>query len=259
MRLYGYARVSTDEQSDSIEVQQHRLNELVSQTPLEFGGLYVDVDVSAYKVFLKDRPQGKLLWDAVGQGDMVAVTAQDRLFRDPVDAILTFRSWRRLGVSIYDMGKGRVIESADDETMFQLLAVLSGAESRKQGERRRAINQNKKKRGEPYSCTLPWGWARKDGKYVPDMPERALGDQALLLRRQGVTYPGIALAWLKKGYRKKLRGGKAGWFHVSDVRSLCLAAAAGYPRISRGAWKCAATAAKLCAEVAGASQPASVA
>lgn len=261
MRLFCYARVSTDDQSDSIDVQQRRLKEFAGQADMEFGGLFVDENVSAYKVLLRDRPQGKLLWDAVGPQDMVAVTAQDRLFRDPVDAIMTFRTWRKLGISLYDMGKGRVIETVDDETMFQLLAVLSGCESRKTGERRRNINQCRRKAGEPYSFTRPWGWQRKkEGEstvYVPFQQERDMGAEAIAKRNAGLTYQDIALSWAKRGLQKPLKGGKKGWYHVPDARNLYLAALAGYPKLPRVTWKSADSVVRQCEEVFGATPIAS--
>ena len=84
MTLFGYARVSTNDQATSAECQAARLREFAAGKGLRLE-LYVDEDVSG-AMPLKARPAGKRLWDALTTGDTVAFTKVDRCFRSMADA-----------------------------------------------------------------------------------------------------------------------------------------------------------------------------
>tara|TARA_Y100001973_G_scaffold21127_1_gene31203 strand:- start:1322 stop:2014 length:693 start_codon:yes stop_codon:yes gene_type:complete len=208
---------------------------------MECGDLYVEEDVSAFSQELKKRPVGKRLWDAVNVGDVIVVTNQDRLFRDSLDALSSFRTWKKLDVSLFDMSKGRALDTDDDQTMFELMAVLSSSESRKQGRRRSDVNKTALKHGDCYSFTCPWGWNRyqDDGrfKYKKNEQERSLAKEALAMRKMGMSFPDIAYKWYKKGYQKQVRGGTLKYYTRQDVRSLCLALSKKFPKIPRATWK----------------------
>lgn len=245
MKLYCYARVSTDDQSDSIDTQKHRLTEFAKQASMEFGGLYADEGVSAYKNWLRDRPEGKKLWDAVAPGDVVAVVAQDRLFRDVADAAITFRTWNKIGIRIFDMQKGRYIDAGDDQTLFEIIAVLSNDFSRRNGRRVHAAFESRRKQGLPYSRTRPWGWLRKGNEYIPCPKERALGEEVIAMRKGEITYAGIACALAKRGTKKPVCQRGDGYYSLSDVYSLYRAAVNGYPRIAPALLKSAGYEEKL--------------
>lgn len=87
--LYLYARVSTDKQENSRDAQVARLNDWCKARDLSVDTEYVDEDVSAYSVLLRDRPQGKAMWDKLQAGDSVVVTKVDRAFRGLADCAVT--------------------------------------------------------------------------------------------------------------------------------------------------------------------------
>jgi DNA invertase Pin-like site-specific DNA recombinase len=59
-RLYGYVRVSTNDQDNSVQNQIARIQELAAKEGLPLEHVYVDEDVTA-RIPLKDRAQGGIL------------------------------------------------------------------------------------------------------------------------------------------------------------------------------------------------------
>jgi DNA invertase Pin-like site-specific DNA recombinase len=247
LKIHCYARVSTDDQSDSIEVQNQRLMEFVQQSGFEMGGMYPDEGVSAYKVWLRDRPFGKKLWDAVQPGDIVCVVAQDRLFRDVADAAICFRTWSKLGIRIFDMSKGRYIDSCDDQTLFEIIAVLANDFSRRNGQRVKAACAARRKAGKPYSRARPYGWVRAGDEYAPCQKERDLAERVRVMREKGrLSYLAIAYDLASKGIRKPVIQKGDGYYYVQDVMCLHRAAVTGYPKIPPNALRGADYEARLC-------------
>lgn len=230
--IYGYARVSTDEQSDSLDAQVHRIREWAAKQDIPFGGIYVDEDVSAYRVWLIDRPDGKKLCDILKTGDVVCITAQDRLFRSVADSALTYEKWKALGVRMFDLSKGRYIDSVDDETMFQLLAVIANDFSRRAGYRLKAVFDHKRRMGLPYSRLRPFGWVRDGDRYVPCDQERAVAERVVRMREAGKSWNQITLALYHENARKPFVYKGHGYYTKTDAVRLYVAARAGYPKMS---------------------------
>lgn len=231
--IYGYARVSTDDQSDSLDAQVHRIQEWAAKQDTPFGGIYVDEDVSAYRVWLVDRPEGKKLCDILMPGDVVCITAQDRLFRSVADSALTYEKWKNLGVKMYDLSKGRYIDSVDDETMFQLLAVIANDFSRRAGYRLKAVYEHRRSQGLPYHLLRPLGWVRKGDQYEPYQPERDLAERIVRMREKGMTYTAITVQLYRENVRKPVVRRGHGYYHQTDIFRLYRAAKAGYPKTPR--------------------------
>jgi DNA invertase Pin-like site-specific DNA recombinase len=258
--IYGYARVSTDEQSDSIAAQVAALERFIAQSGFDAGGVFADENVSGSGIWFRNRPQGKLVYDALAPGDILVVTVQDRLTRNLADWATMMEARRNIGWQLYILQAGRYIQSPEDEMVYGMLACVGAYEPRRTSARVKAVCEHRRKSGLPYGHSRPVGWQAKDGEYVPLPAERAIADEVVRLREAGVTFPGIALHLSKKGYKKPGRREKtAGWYQIADVRSLYLAAVAGYPKIPRSAWKVSATAEKLCEAVSGGPRPASAA
>ena len=232
--IYGYARVSTDEQSESITEQVERLQAFIATSGYESGGVFVDEGWSASKYWMRDRPEGKRLLDLLKAGDVIAYTVQDRLFRDLADQELTMRAWQQLGIRAYDMTKGRFAQTIEDQVQDNMEAVFAQYFSRKLGRRVKEAWAIRKQRGQPYSGMRPVGWVRKDGAYVPFPAERRLGDRALAMIDSGKSYEQVTLAFAKEGVTKPvLRKGSSGYYHYEDVYYLVRAARAGYPAIAK--------------------------
>jgi len=254
--LYGYARVSTDKQENSRDAQEIKLRAYAEQAQMEFGGVYVDEDQSANKIPFKHRKQGRVLWDALRPGDVVAFTKIDRVFRSMADAASTLATWKALGVGVRFLDMGIDVNTPAGELFFNQLAAFAQYESQMIGQRVREIAAHLTAAGRPVGSSRPFGWTKSDGQYIPCPQEREIGDLAHAMRQAGATYPAIALHLCRKEMRKpKNKKGVRGYYCVTDTRCLCRAAAAGYPKIpprcETGDW----TGALQNAEISDASEP----
>lgn len=256
MRVYGYARVSTDEQSDSIAAQKEALREFMEGCGFEWGDLFYDEDWSAFKYRLAERPDGKRLLDAVAPGDLVVIPTEDRLCRQWGDAGTVIETWTRIGVRLYVLSWGREVATISDQMMFGIKCVMNTMESKQTGARVRTVWNHRKKHGKPYSNARPLGWIKKDGEYIPHPKERALGDEVVKMRAADITFQGIALALAKRGVKKPVaRKGSSGYYSVSDVYTLHRAAVAGYPKLALVLLKSAGYAERLREAESNANQP----
>ena len=240
--IYGYCRVSTDIQDGSVEAQHAAITAYCDKTDQPLAHIYVDEDVSG-SIPLRDRPQGKAMWDRLGQGDMVVITTRDRAFRSLVDAASTLMAWREQGIKLHILDFPIDLTTDEGEMVFLQGAVFSQYERKAIGRRIRRGLKHLRDTGKPYCGARPLGWIQKSkeigGKTVrwwePLESERRTGDKMLALRREGRSWSAIALACAdeqKVGVKRK----RFCYYHVSDVRRMVRAAEAGYPKIPQSFW-----------------------
>jgi DNA invertase Pin-like site-specific DNA recombinase len=242
-RLFGYGRVSTDDQATSAEAQAARLREFASGKGLQLAGLFVDEDVSG-ALPLKARPQGKRLWDAIGPGDTVAFTRVDRCFRSMADAASTLALWQQLSVKVNIIDLGIDVSSPAGALMFNQLASFAAFERQMIGQRIKEALGHRKATGKPYGRSRPFGWMKagegKDTRWVACHEERRLAERVVALREAGGTLAGIARQLAQEGMTKpgKAKDARAGryrgcWYLEADVDRLFRAAKAGFPILPR--------------------------
>ncbi len=234
--IYGYCRVSTDDQSISLDNQRQELEAHAEKLGRKIDRIFLDEDVSG-KVPLRDRPQGKVMWDLLEKGDLVLVTKLDRGWRNTADAAGTLATWRQYGVklSILDFP----IDTATDEgeMMFCQFASWAQYERKRIGRRVSDAFGYLKRNGKPYAGTRPFGWVRGDKEWVPCERERVLGNRVVDMRDRGMSWNAITLCLCREGVRKPAtKKTSSGWYHPPDVRSLCRAARAGYPAVPQASW-----------------------
>lgn len=232
--LYGYCRVSTDMQESSAAEQRASLEEYANKIGQPLARIFCDEDVSGGTP-LRERPEGKAMWDALAKGDTVVVTTRDRAFRSLVDAASTLMVWREQGIRLHIIDFPIDLSTDEGEMVFLQGAVFSQYERKAIGRRIRRGMAHRRKSGIPYAGTRPWGWRRKGSTWEPLPQERAIGDHMLKLRRQGLSWNAIACACvdLKKPIHR--RDGSA-YYSLSCVRSLVRAAGAGYPVLPQAFW-----------------------
>lgn len=255
--IYGYCRVSTDDQAISIGNQQQELEAHASKQGIVIDRVFTDEDVSG-KIPMRDRPKGKLMWDLLQPGDRVIVTKLDRGWRNTADAAATLATWRQYNVklSILDFP----IDTATDEgeMMFCQFASWAQYERKRIGKRVSDAFQYLKRNGKPYAGARPFGWKRGPDAWVAVREEQAIGDRVLAMRTQGMSWNAITLSLLRDGVKKPVKKKDCpGWYHPADVRLLCRAAAAGYPAIPQAAWLGEKPAEMLLAAGSGGPLPAS--
>lgn len=94
MATFFYARVSTAEQT--LDHQQTH----AEAAGFTFDHVLADRGVSGINVMMKDRPEGKRLYDMLRSGDVLVVRWVDRLGRNYADVTDTIREFIRRGVII---------------------------------------------------------------------------------------------------------------------------------------------------------------
>ncbi len=233
--LYGYCRVSTDMQDASSEAQRAALEDYAKRTNQTLAEVFVDEDVSG-SVPLRDRPAGKRMWDRLQRGDTVVVTTRDRGFRSLVDAATTLMAWREQGIRLHICDFPIDLSTDEGELVFLQGAVFSQYERKLIGRRIRRGIEHRKKTGQPYGGTRPWGWIRKEQKWVPLPKERAHGNRMLTMRRAGCSWYTIAVACMDC-QKPAVRKNGSGYYHVADVRTLVRAAEAEYPKLAPTFWR----------------------
>lgn len=117
MRTIFYARVSTREQTIQHQIEQAR------QAGFEFDDRDVlfDEGVSGVSVPLKERPQGRRLFDMLRHGDVLAVRWLDRLGRNYQDVTDTVREFMGRGVIIRTVINGLTFDGATTDPMQKAL------------------------------------------------------------------------------------------------------------------------------------------
>lgn len=239
--LYGYARVSTDKQENSADAQAIRLRAYAEQSGLEFGGVFVDEDQSAFHIPLNQRRQGRVLWDKLQAGDVVAFCTFDRAFRSVLDAAITLDKCKQLGVQLRFLDNSIDVMTSQGELTFNVRSCVAQFESQIRGQRQREIQSYLRQAGRPYGKFRPYGWVAKDKAFVPYKPEREIGDMVVAMRAAGRSFVEICLHLCKKELRKPPnQKGVMGYYGLSDTIALHRAASAGYPkippRLSQAAW-----------------------
>jgi DNA invertase Pin-like site-specific DNA recombinase len=235
--IYGYVRVSTDRQDNSLEAQTERLEAYIKQSGEPFGRMFVDRDQSAYKIPLQRRREGKLLWDTLQVGDTVVFTKIDRCFRSLQDQVNTLAKWDEQGIGYHILDLPIPLQNPYGRCTLSILGSTSQLASELTGVRVREVVSYLKSQGRPYGVGRPFGWVRGDKEYRPSPEERALGARVLAMRAKGVTYEGIALQLAREGVTKPQKTARSrGYYSVSDVWALRRAAEAGFPKTPPRAW-----------------------
>jgi DNA invertase Pin-like site-specific DNA recombinase len=118
MRLFGYARVSTNQQSLDIQVKALK-----------------EAGVAASRIFTDkasgsdgDREGLNLLRVKVEEGDVVLVKKLDRLGRDTADMIALIKEFDGLGASIRFLDDGISTEGATGKMVVTILSAVAQAE-----------------------------------------------------------------------------------------------------------------------------------
>lgn len=111
MRTIFYARVSTAEQTLSHQQSQ------AEKAGYIFDMVIADHGVSGVSVKLKDRPEGRRLFDLLNEGDTLVVRWIDRLGRNYADVTDTIREFIRRGVVVRTIINGMVFDGATQDPM----------------------------------------------------------------------------------------------------------------------------------------------
>ncbi|QDP01564.1 recombinase family protein [Thalassotalea sp. PS06] len=114
----GYARVSTDEQSDNAQIDA-----------LEVAGCK-RIYREKYSGKLKSRPELERMLDALRSGDIVVVQRLDRLGRSVKDLIELIESFKQKEVQFISLNESIDTTTASGELIFHMISAIAQFERR---------------------------------------------------------------------------------------------------------------------------------
>ncbi len=154
-----YRRVSTDQQDNSLDVQETLNDEYARRMNLPTLAAFEDADVSGSVPFLQ-RDGGRALMHRLQLGDITdLITAkQDRLGRDTMDTITTIRAIWALGlVPHFTCEGGALPRTPQNELLFEIKASVAQYERNLIVERTQAVMRHKFNQGE-LCGNVPYGF-----------------------------------------------------------------------------------------------------
>lgn len=110
-RTIFYARVSTQEQNIDHQVKQAK------SAGFKIDTVITDDGVSGVTTSLKDRPEGRRLFDILRDGDVLVVRWIDRLGRNYQDVTDTIREFMKMGVTIRTVINNMTFDGATNDPM----------------------------------------------------------------------------------------------------------------------------------------------
>lgn len=157
-----YARVSTIDQTAAHQQTQAKA------AGFKIDDVVVDQGVSGITTMLKDRPQGRRLFDILRRGDILVVRWVDRLGRNYADVCDTIREFMRRGVVIRTVINNLTFDGATQDPMQQavrdaligFMAATAQAQAEANRESQRAGIDHAKGREDAYLGRKP--------SYTPD-------------------------------------------------------------------------------------------
>lgn len=167
MRLFGYARVSTSQQSLDIQLKA------LAEHGVEPHRIFSDKESGSHL----DRAGLKTLLMKVEKGDLVIVKKLDRLGRDTADMINLIKEFDNMGVSVRFIDDGINTEGEMGRMVVTILSAVA------QAERHRILERTNEGRQEAKARGVKFGRKPKiDKARVIDM--RAAGKSATEISRE---------------------------------------------------------------------------
>ena len=118
MRKFGYARVSTHQQSLELQIKQLKENDVQEKR------IFSDVGTGSSL----ERPGLSLIKVKVEEGDKVLVTKLDRLGRNTLDMVQLVKEFDELGVAIEFLDDGISTEGTMGKMVVTILSAVAQAE-----------------------------------------------------------------------------------------------------------------------------------
>lgn len=160
MRLFGYARVSTSQQSLDIQVKA------LKEAGAKAGRIFTDKITGSHV----NRGGLQLLRIKVEEGDVILVKKLDRLGRDTADMIQLIKEFDGLGVAIRFLDDGISTEGTMGKMVVTILSAVA------QAERQRILERTNEGRIEAKAKGVKFGRKRTiDRKKIVALHENGIG------------------------------------------------------------------------------------
>ena len=160
MRLFGYARVSTSQQSLSIQIKA------LKEAGVKDSRIFTDKASGSHV----DRNGLHLLRIKVEEGDVILVKKLDRLGRDTADMIQLIKEFDDMGVAIRFLDDGITTEGTMGKMVVTILSAVA------QAERQRILERTNEGRMEAKAKGVKFGRKRTiNRKQVLALHEKGIG------------------------------------------------------------------------------------
>jgi putative DNA-invertase from lambdoid prophage Rac len=218
MAVYGYCRVSTDQQARegvSLVEQQRRIIGRATEQGWTIGEMLIEEGVSG-SIALAKRPQGARLLALAAPGDAIIACKLDRMFRNTQDALHSIKLLKRRGVKLYllDLG-GEVTSDNVCYMLFTIVAAVAEFERARISERVNEAFAELRRKGK-WLGGAPFGWRIENGELHEVPAEQAIIKEICRLiaeghrrkdlgRRFGMSVKQIGTIWLRANHPELLR------------------------------------------------------
>jgi putative DNA-invertase from lambdoid prophage Rac len=191
-RTILYVRVSTTDQNSAHQLTQ------AEAAGFNIDEVVADEGVSGVKVPLRERPEGKRLYDKLRHGDVLVVRWVDRLGRNYQDVTDTIRHFMRQGVVVRTVINNMTFDGATQDPIqmavrdaligFMAATAQAQAEATKVAQRG-GIDDTRKKEPEKYRGRKP-SFTREQLNTLREMLALGAGPSAIA-RETGLTRPTV--------------------------------------------------------------------
>lgn len=215
---FGMERGSTEEQVNTLLVQENAIRSYAATGGFELLGIKVDSGTSASRVRFFDRPRAQeLLADMKAAAAYhLLVTKTDRAFRDYEDCATTCRVlWESHGISVHFTDEGLISSREKDKMMLQIRVAVAEEENRRRRERQVDAFAVMRDQGQRCGHHEPFGWRIDEERkrqtrrgtasdyLVPDPTEQKTLDEMLELAHAGYNTSAIARHLNQAGMKPK--------------------------------------------------------
>lgn len=205
MAVYGYTRVSTDEQvkGSSLSEQAKKIEAIAALRDSKVKAIFTDGGVSG-SVDFSERPEGSKLISILKKGDVLVVAKLDRLFRSANNATSMIDDFKAKGIAlvICDFGTDDVCSNGIARMMTQLLSVVAEFERGMIKERQQSGISAKKSRQGHTGGSRPFGFKvigkGKDAVLKPIQKEQRIIAEIKAAKASGLSLRKIASAMNEK-------------------------------------------------------------
>ena len=196
----GYIRVSTDDQTLSVEAQRARLTAWCIERHLSLVAVYEDIGVSG-GAELDKRPGLMAAIDALEPGMALVAVQRDRLARDTMNAAMIERLALRAGAKVLTCDGAGEGDSPEAMLMRTMIDAFAQYERQIIKARTKAALAVKRAKGEKLGGRVPYGsQLASDGTTLePHASEQAVIAVARDLHHSGLSTRAIAARLAEQG------------------------------------------------------------
>jgi DNA invertase Pin-like site-specific DNA recombinase len=194
MAVYGYARVSTEQQAEngeSLAAQRRRVEGKAAAMGSAVAEFFVEEGVSG-SVPIAKRPAGSQLLAAARKGDTVIAASLDRMFRSALDALQTIEWFQKrdIGLRFLDLVEGAdVVRNGYAKMLLTITAAFAEQERERVRDRVKAVKAHQREKGRYLGGIVPFGYkvatAKGERLLVEDPEQQAIIRRVHRLRARG--------------------------------------------------------------------------